>query len=1111
VPNPSSPNPHHLTPQQQQQQQPPLLNNPYAPNQAGPRGNQPPPYPPPAYYNQHYAAAAQQQQQQPNPYGATGRVPWQPVPNQGYPSTMRGGVFYPPPAAAAGPGRPSATNAGTIPASVVVPRERKALVIMDKDGNVMDFTKTAPKKTTTTTSATLAPSAVPAKTESSSQDAGAKLRQAALERIQAQDKAKKEAEEKAKEQLLQEEQAKKKASDETEVQGKNTSEAQSKVAEEPTKSLADRLKQAPKPATVKTTTSSSGRIVFSKSALLKFKSTERCMQCPESLPDMTIVKGPARGKSGGNRGGGGGGDRRNDHDSGGSSWKRGNAPPRRQSATNNDGGGGGGGGGSYWSRGQAPPPQQQQQNNDKHRNNRGGRGPPPPLYDGPVAPLVKSENHWRPQKNASAFIIAEKQVKAILNKMTKEKFDKLATQMLEIPLTSSDMLKMMINNVYDKAIDEPTFGDMYADLCKRLSKIAIDFIKIIESDEEPPTDDDTTTEPASPADDKSSHHTVYRWSNDVSTTDSEIVGPFESEEECIEVALGQANEPTPVERGEMSLELVSATIRKGVFIKIMKQKKDKDGEEPKLYTVYFPVKEAKECGQQLSNIFLSKMECVSDATKLNSFKRSLLNKCEEEFDKQDIYVDWKKEKNDYEAKKATLTAQERAETEAELDFRRIRIKKQMLGNVKFIGQLYKKGLLKEKIMRYCIASLLKLEANDAKAKNPLYRDTGDFDIDEEDHEAICSMFTTIGLTIDTLSTSDFMSVCFEKISKLSNESSLPARSRFMYKDLLELRDNRWVPRRKEEKAKTLEEIRKDVEEEERRQAQQSMRNNSNRGGGGGSRDFRGSGIGNAFGGSNRSRPQKLSSETDADGFVAVPTKTGFASLRGPAGKPRHQPSESTSTVSTKSSAFSALAKDRDPPSSKKSPAPLDSDTLERRIKRIRTDFMGDGGNVEELLLSWDEICGTPKAGVTLVQKNSDRMMDCKEDERQAIVRIVAILAEKGKLTKEDVRTGLQDAIEFIDSFILDSPRAYEYLGDMLGEMLKLKAIDVAWLCKETEKTKVDQNSEAPIRLTRATISALKAAAGVDFAKKCFSGSSEKDLIGLIGSDSWKSMAADQFS
>mgnify|MGYP000671355089 CR=1 FL=1 len=55
----------------------------------------------------------------------------------------------------------------------------------------------------------------------------------------------------------------------------------------------------------------------------------------------------------------------------------------------------------------------------------------------------------------------------------------------------------------------------------------------------------------------------------------------------------------------------------------------------------------------------------------------------------------------------------------------------------------------------------------------------------------------------------------------------------MYKDLLDLRSNNWVPRRKVEKAKTLEEIRKDVEREERLQAQQSQQNNYR---GGGRRD-----------------------------------------------------------------------------------------------------------------------------------------------------------------------------------------------------------------------------------------------------------------------------------
>ena len=104
----------------------------------------------------------------------------------------------------------------------------------------------------------------------------------------------------------------------------------------------------------------------------------------------------------------------------------------------------------------------------------------------------------------------------------------------------------------------------------------------------------------------------------------------------------------------------------------------------------------------------------------------------------------------------------------------------MLGNIKFIGQLYKKSLLKEKIMRFCIASLLKLEIIDDKGKLPVYKDSGDSDIDAEDHEAICNMFSTIGSTIDKPHAADFIKVCFDKIVKLSTDKKLPSRSRFMY-------------------------------------------------------------------------------------------------------------------------------------------------------------------------------------------------------------------------------------------------------------------------------------------------------------------------------------------
>lgn len=228
------------------------------------------------------------------------------------------------------------------------------------------------------------------------------------------------------------------------------------------------------------------------------------------------------------------------------------------------------------------------------------------------------------------------------------------------------------DNVYEKAIDEPTFGDMYGDLCVKLSQLqSSSYLQILESDEEPPTEDGEVDAGGDKG--ESSTYSVYRWSNDVNGNDSEIVGPFSSVEECVEVALS-GTEQERIERGDMELELHKLQIKKGMFIKIMKKTEVEEGQEETFYTVYFPVTEAEELGQQMSKIFLSERECNSDAMKQNSFKRSLLNKCQDEFGKQDIYVDWKKEKQVYEDSKQSFTDHERTEKEDELNFRRIKIK-----------------------------------------------------------------------------------------------------------------------------------------------------------------------------------------------------------------------------------------------------------------------------------------------------------------------------------------------------------------------------------------------------------------------------------------------------
>jgi hypothetical protein len=122
--------------------------------------------------------------------------------------------------------------------------------------------------------------------------------------------------------------------------------------------------------------------------------------------------------------------------------------------------------------------------------------------------------------------------------------------------------------------------------------------------------------------------------------------------------------------------LVNLQIKQGVFIEIMMKKSlpPNDGSEDTeeegqaeetdaFFTLFVAMIEHDQCGQQLSKIFLTDREWMSDANKANCFKRLLLHKCEDELSKQDIYVDWKKEKAKHEEKKSTMTFSERGEME----------------------------------------------------------------------------------------------------------------------------------------------------------------------------------------------------------------------------------------------------------------------------------------------------------------------------------------------------------------------------------------------------------------------------------------------------------------
>ncbi|GMK55230.1 hypothetical protein CspeluHIS016_0202860 [Cutaneotrichosporon spelunceum] len=123
------------------------------------------------------------------------------------------------------------------------------------------------------------------------------------------------------------------------------------------------------------------------------------------------------------------------------------------------------------------------------RSNRGGprdsnRGRPRAAHDSrhsandpDVAPLVVSANAWVNARSAGtdekspAFI--ERKVKALLNKLTEEKFDSISDQILEWANKSRDetdgmTLKLVIKLVFEKSTDEAHWSAMYAKLCRKL-------------------------------------------------------------------------------------------------------------------------------------------------------------------------------------------------------------------------------------------------------------------------------------------------------------------------------------------------------------------------------------------------------------------------------------------------------------------------------------------------------------------------------------------------------------------------------------------------------------------------------------------------------------------
>lgn len=155
------------------------------------------------------------------------------------------------------------------------------------------------------------------------------------------------------------------------------------------------------------------------------------------------------------------------------------------------------------------------------------------------------------------------------------------------------------------------------------------------------------------------------------------------------------------------------------------------------------------------------------------FRKYLLNRCQEDFERgwtqkeSTAAAAAVKATEDQAIKESNEKAENKENGESALYsdeyYAAQKAKRQGLGLVKFIGELFKLQMLTERIMHECIKKLL------SNVDNP----------EEEEIESLCKLLTTVGEDLDTSKARGHMDVYFTRMKELAKSSNVSSRMQFM--------------------------------------------------------------------------------------------------------------------------------------------------------------------------------------------------------------------------------------------------------------------------------------------------------------------------------------------
>ena len=321
------------------------------------------------------------------------------------------------------------------------------------------------------------------------------------------------------------------------------------------------------------------------------------------------------------------------------------------------------------------------------------------------------------------------------------------------------MLRITVKSIFEKVIDEPHFSEIYARLCWMIAdkekKLPWNFMHY--------------------AFDLNAESTSCWWLLDVES-DQTVMGPYRSAQECCETFITRPDEVPQREASEEPLKLVGLRMAQETpegpsLLKIYEtltphERDDGTPSGPDYYFWFQPLSEFESDAPEDAMPFYggplnSEEEARKSCLKKWQFKKILLNTCQEEFERKDIYGGIQAKYDSIDIKGMSTEKFETLKEDRRMELHKA--KKRMLGNIRFIGELYKRDMLGPRVIHPCIMRLLGVRCRDDDGNEFVRKVNGNDEfyiapdpnvtIDDDSTESLCKLLTTIGRRLLALSSS----------------------------------------------------------------------------------------------------------------------------------------------------------------------------------------------------------------------------------------------------------------------------------------------------------------------------------------------------------------------